>query len=201
MWRAIGNILNLVLPPTREATLLADIAPADLQRLYTPVETADALALCRYEEPVIRAAIIAAKFQSHQNAVGLLATLLDIWQSEKPQTHAIWIPMPLGRARARSRGYNQVERILQASQQLDPALIRTDVLYRSRETMPQTELPKSARSKNVVGAFSVAPGANITGAHLILVDDVLTSGNTMRSARQALLAAGPASLTCLALAH
>ena len=74
---------------------------------------------------------------------------------------------------------------------------------RRRATPPQKELSADARRRNVAGAFGLAKGAaaRIEGAHIILVDDVLTTGATLSSAARTLKKAGAARIDALVLAR
>jgi len=64
------------------------------------------------------------------------------------------------------------------------------VLCRQRNTIPQANLPPKQRFANVRRAFAVASGYDLTGLHVLLVDDVLTTGATCSEAARALKAAG-----------
>jgi ComF family protein len=97
------------------------------------------------------------------------------------------IPVPLGAARERERGYNQSERIASALGALIEAPVRCDVLRRVRETRTQTALAPEARQANLAGAFACAGAEGLTA---VLVDDVFTTGATLVSAAAALAAAG-----------
>ncbi len=78
------------------------------------------------------------------------------------------------------------------------------MLVRTRHTPPQTELDRAQRLKNLHGAFTInARGVpnTISSLHILLLDDVMTTGTTLRSAKAALATLRPASITCVALAH
>ena len=70
-----------------------------------------------------------------------------------------------------------------------------------RDTARQSSLPRAQRQKNLRGAFSVPAPDRVAGQRLALVDDVMTSGNTLNEAARTLLAAGAASVLALVVAR
>jgi len=70
-----------------------------------------------------------------------------------------------------------------------------------RDTGTQTALGGRGRLKNLVGAFGVRPGARVAGRHVLLVDDVLTTGATLDACARVLLWAGAASVRALLVAR
>jgi ComF family protein len=110
------------------------------------------------------------------------------------------LPLPLGARRLAERGYNQA---LELARRLAPAKVDARSLVRWRETAPQTTLDRSDRPGNVEGAFIVDPAraAALRGAHLLLVDDVMTSGASLSAAALALRRAGAARVSALVLAR
>ena len=89
------------------------------------------------------------------------------------------IPVPLHSKRLRQRGFNQVSLL---ARRLGSALrISVDYasLQRSRWTEPQTGLSRRQRATNVKGAFSLKSNKNVKGKGILLVDDVLTTGETV----------------------
>ncbi|MGJ4728872.1 ComF family protein, partial [Luteimonas sp. SDU101] len=101
------------------------------------------------------------------------------------------LPVPLHRSRLRQRGYDQA---LELARPLAAALrlpLLTGVLQRQRATRAQSELDAGARRRNLRGAFAVGAGMALP-AHVVLVDDVMTTGATLHAAARALRKAGVA---------
>jgi len=96
------------------------------------------------------------------------------------------LPVPLHRRRLKERGFNQA---LWLARTL-PGPVAPDTLVRTRHTRPQTGLDPRARRKNVRGAFAVVRPREVEGKRVLLVDDVYTTGATVRECSRALLAAG-----------
>lgn len=102
----------------------------------------------------------------------------------------VLVPVPLGRVRALERGYNQAALIARGLARAGLGEVDTALLTRSRETRPQAALARGDRAANVAGAFTVLSGASCTDRTIVLVDDVCTTGSTLRVAAAALAEAG-----------
>ena len=90
------------------------------------------------------------------------------------------IPVPLHWKRRWGRGYNQAEIIAQGVSAELGVPMRTDILKRIRKTQTQIKLDVSEKAKNVAGAFAVvAPATELK--HILLIDDVFTTGSTLHS--------------------
>lgn len=99
------------------------------------------------------------------------------------------VSVPASTARIRSRGYNQAALIAAACARSLGVPVDPLALIRLRETRSQVGLTRLERLENVVGAFAADP-ARVTGAAVLLVDDVYTTGATLRECLTALRAAG-----------
>lgn len=111
------------------------------------------------------------------------------------------VPVPLHPSRQRSRGYNQSELIgqgLSASAGLD---MDTTLLVRSKKTATQTRKNRQERWENMQEVFSVPDPGKIEAKHILLLDDVITTGATIESAAQCLLDSGAGKVSILALAR
>lgn len=98
------------------------------------------------------------------------------------------VPVPLHPAKEAQRGYNQSEVIAEAmAKQLGLALM-PHALMRNRATESQTSKSRTERAANVAGAFVVANTELLAGKHLLIIDDVLTTGATTEACALALLA-------------
>ena len=113
------------------------------------------------------------------------------------------VPVPLHRARLLARRYNQAALLARALGRLAgrPALL--DALRRIRRTAPLADLPAAERAREVADAFAVRPSraALLRGKHILLVDDILTSGATARACTLALRASGATGVDVLVAAR
>jgi ComF family protein len=111
----------------------------------------------------------------------------------------VLVPIPLGARKLRLRGYNQAARLARELGRAWGFPVRENALRRTRDTTTQTALTPDARLANVATAFAAAPPA--MDPHAILVDDVLTTGATLRVAARALADAGWAVITAVTFAR
>ena len=111
---------------------------------------------------------------------------------------ALLVPVPLHRRRRRRRGYNQSALLAAAIARSVGLRCDTRALVRHRPTVSQTRLDDGKRDSNVRGAFRVADRSGVSGGHIILVDDLVTSGSTVRSCVESMREAEPARVTILA---
>jgi len=111
------------------------------------------------------------------------------------------VPMPLHRTRLFTRRYNQSALLANALSRLSGVRHMPDALRRTRATRPLGELSAQARARMLEGAIAARRPAAVEGRHVLLVDDVLTSGATARNCTNALLDAGAAGVDVLVAAR
>ncbi|GAB2510277.1 ComF family protein [Pseudoxanthomonas sangjuensis] len=133
---------------------------------------------------------LAPRFKFHRDlAAGrLLAELMADGLVAAPRPEAL-VPVPLHRRRLRRRGYDQALELARPLARTLGIPLHADLLSRQRATAPQSELDAAARQRNLRNAFAVPPNRAMP-QHVALVDDVMTTGATLRAAARALLKAG-----------
>jgi competence protein ComFC len=104
------------------------------------------------------------------------------------------VPVPIHWTRRCMRGFNQAEMLVE---RLPPELVASKALLRIKATRPQVGLSPDERRLNLLGAF--AADSSVEGRRVLLVDDVVTSGQTARECARALRARGAAEVGVLAL--
>jgi ComF family protein len=108
------------------------------------------------------------------------------------------VPVPMHRAKIRRRGYNQAELLARALARRLGVRCETSLLTKTRDLAAQSKLPRAARSANVRGAFLASPRA--ASARILLVDDVCTTGATIRACATELARAGAARVCAAVVA-
>lgn len=110
------------------------------------------------------------------------------------------VPVPLHWRKQWDRGFNQAELLARqiASRRGLPV---ARALRRKRATAVQASLASAGRRRNVAGAFAVRDASRISGARVLLIDDVMTTGATANACATALKSAGAKSITLLTLAR
>ena len=110
-----------------------------------------------------------------------------------------WIvPVPLTKAKKKERGFNQSERLAKALSRELKVPVST-LLYKVTETRPQKELSALERSGNLLGAFEVE-GKNLSGARILLTDDLVTTGSTLDECAKMLKLYGASEVYAVAAA-
>ena len=167
--------------------------------------------LMDYRKQEVQDLIRSLKYDGNAYAAHLCSLVLaDFLREEIASTRSfsprpiLIIPLPLHESRERERGFNQISLVLDRLplEFRDGTLSRVAPLslIRTRATPRQTHLPRHERIANVRGAFHVTDLALVTHAQVFLIDDVTTTGATLRNAMLPLTRA-KASVTLIALAR
>lgn len=120
--------------------------------------------------------------------LALAAAMTDVLRPELqgPWRRPVLVPVPLHRARARERGFNQAAWLGAGMAAACGLCLLPRQLVRCRATLPQGDPRVLGRSANVEGAFALAGRSRVRGRRVVLVDDVTTSGATARACARVL---------------
>jgi ComF family protein len=169
----------------------------------------DIVAGCFYQDEPIKSLIWHVKFKRRNDALDVLAPHIQsafrksLKRCNIPHTATIaLIPIPLWHARQRERGFNQSEVIASLiAEGHAQARLFPEILVRTRATDPQSKtLSKQERKSNIKNCFRVVSPLPPNHA-IILIDDIVTTGATMREAMRMLKKAGAKHVYGFALAH
>lgn len=160
---------------------------------YGRVRIAAAGSLFYFSRPsVMQEILFALKYHRQQETGMWLGRLLgqQLQASGRFTTLTAIVPVPLHSKKQRKRGYNQSQLIAEGVAAVCQLPVWSDVVHRTRFTDTQTQLTREERLLNLQNAFMVAPVASLEGSHLLLVDDVITTGATLEACAIALRQAG-----------
>ena len=209
-WVKVDEILDVFLPPhcalcgqsiARRplcAGCLVDLPWLPPYRVPTVRGFDQVWSALAYEYPVDRL-ITEAKFGKQLATARALGELLAVRRPDVIRPPDLVVPVPLHWRRQAERGFNQAEEIARGlCRQLDWRLAM-GVCERVRATPAQSTLSAAERRKNLHAAFLAHPLR--PGLHLLVIDDVLTTGATAEAVAGALRRAGAASLQLWTVAH
>ena len=111
------------------------------------------------------------------------------------------VPVPLHPSRLASRGYNQAALLAGPVARALGVPLAARALVRTRDTAQQAKLDRDARLRNLMQAFAVRAPREIAGKRVLLVDDVRTTGATLRACQDALAHAGAIEVTSAVVAR
>lgn len=151
---------------------------------------------------IARDLVHAMKFGDRPDIALLLARMMATAGAALTSGADIIVPIPLHRSRLWSRRYNQAAALAQAVSKITGIPFDPTLLRRIRRTAPQVGLSRTARARNLRGAFALpAKHAHlVAGKRVLLIDDVMTSGATASAATRTLRKAGAVDVDVLTFA-
>lgn len=151
---------------------------------------------CLYEG-VLREAILRLKFR---DGTSLAPTLAKLIAPLVPKDAEVLVPVPMHRSALRRRMYNQAALLARALGRMRKLPVEMRALVRVKASDGQAQRTRAQRLKLSSGDFKADP-KRVKGRHVVLVDDIYTTGATARACALALKAAGAARVTVVTLAY
>jgi len=150
----------------------------------------------------VRQSIIRFKFYGQKQFAAFYAEKMaeHILKSYLPLRFDAVTSVPISAERRKLRGYNQSELIARAAaKQLN--LPYYEYLVKTADNKEQHKLNKKERNKNVKGVYKAIDGRDIAGKNILLIDDIVTTGATLRECASVLLQSGAQKVDCAAIAE
>jgi len=143
-------------------------------------------------ENLIRSQILALKFQEKPYVFKTIAYFLKNIQKsfENLERYDIIIVVPISRQRNKERGYNQSYLIAKEISKIIKIPITCKVLYKTKNTVPQSSLNQKQREENAKGAYVSNNIDKIKNKRILLLDDIYTTGNTVNECAKVLIQNG-----------
>lgn len=217
--KAIGFLLDFILPRSDEVKILESLKPEEFKkRVFSETSgehpASGTLILFPYAHPLVRQAVWELKYRGNKKIARLLAACLYEKLREKYSENnlprggsgekLLLLPIPLSKQRRKERGFNQCELLTDGLSEIDRgALFETDnnLFVKIKDTPSQTKNSRAARLRNLSGCFALAEPGRLLGRHVVIIDDVMTTGATLEEAKKVLLQGGVKKVTRVAIAH
>ena len=165
-------------------------------------QLAAASAFLRYEPGTASASIFMGfKYSGKQALAHFMGTLMaaDLKGTGFFDDINLIVPIPLSRQRLKHRGYNQSECLAAGVAEHTGLPLVTDIVTRTVDNPTQTNLNAEERQSNVAGIFHLERPEAVAGRHVLIVDDVLTTGATVASCANEIATAGEVKISVLTL--
>ena len=202
--KLIDNILNLIYPPVcgfcdkickehlckKCEMVIKKYENSSIRKSEKEYFTEMAY-IFKYED-IIRDILIKYKFQSKSYIYKTFSKI--ILKNKKIcgflKNYDIIIPVPIHKKRIKKRGYNQTELIArEISKKLD-LKYEGNILIKVKNVLPQSELTKKERQKNIKGAFGIKNAEKIKNKKVLILDDIYTTGSTLNECARILKQSG-----------
>ncbi|MFZ2038362.1 MAG: phosphoribosyltransferase family protein [Minisyncoccia bacterium] len=210
----VSFIIDTVFPPP---PLVQRLIGLSVEEIISEISRSDSLpdknsiAILSYKHPLTRTAIWEMKYRGNRAITRKMALVIydyllielseaSTWQNF---TEPIIVPIPLSPERLRERGYNQAGKLAKELVKIDKGenfKLNSDWLKKVRSTDSQSHTRnRTERLNNLKNCFSAS--SDVEGKNIILLDDVITTGATMKEAKNTLRQAGAKKVICVAVAH
>ncbi|MFC4231177.1 ComF family protein [Parasediminibacterium paludis] len=155
-----------------------------------------------HKDGLVQHLVTQLKYKNHQEMGVFLGKLIghQLSATDRFDSVDVLVPLPLNHRKEDKRGYNQATLICEGISQTWPKLICTDVVKRTIFTESQTSKTRIDRWQNMEGVFELSNANSIAGKHVLLVDDVTTTGATLEACGCEILKAPNTTLSIVTVA-
>lgn len=163
-----------------------------------------ASSLCYFNSgSLIQSLLHQLKYKGNKELGYFLGRLMGetLQQSNRFQNIDALIPLPLYKSREKKRGYNQAAVLCEGMSEVMKLPVLTGSVLRKAATATQTQKSRQQRWENIEGKFEISNPSKLKGRHLLLVDDVITTGATLEACGQELLKIEDLKLSIVSLAY
>jgi len=219
--KGLKQVINFLLPQNENIERLLNVSQGNLRRLLPKAEVInDSLSfpIFSYRNKDVRTLLWALKYKNNTEVLSRLAQfvyeeILEVAEEKmmyEGKNKIALIPIPMNKSGERHKGFNQTEVLCQEIRKISQNNFEVwNILEKTRETKHQAELKRSERLENMRASMQVninakrvlnskARGKNYL---LIIIDDVYTTGATIKEARRALSEIGMEDVLAITIAH
>lgn len=145
----------------------------------------------KYED-LIRSQILSLKFHEKPYVYKTITYFLKNMQKnfENLKKYDIIIVVPISKKRQKERGYNQSQLIAKEISRIIKAQVVKKIIYKIKNTVPQSSLNKKQREENAKGAYEARNIKKIKNKKVLIIDDIYTTGNTVNECAKVLVQKG-----------
>ena len=193
----------------------SSLCTACISRLHKPDSSLfdDIDSAFHYKDKPAKKILHSFKFKNNHSLAAVLARVLHDRMLDTLSerlildnfTDPLLIPIPITKKKRRERGFNQTELLCKELLKInsgDGIKYNAKILIKTKETKPQSLIKnRQLRMKNILGCFEVADPELIKNRNIILIDDIVTTGATLREAKRVLKKAGARRVIAFAIAH
>ncbi|WP_421900585.1 ComF family protein [Maridesulfovibrio sp.] len=176
----------------KRACISCQTVPRNFSRLY----------FHSIHQELLREMILGWKFNNQYGYNAIFRQFISDLCADLPEISQpdLIIPVPLHPSRLRERGFNQSMILARYAASALKVDLSDHALIRARKTIPQTKLSGAERRTNLHTAFTAAPSL-VAGKHILLMDDVYTTGSTVDECSRTLLEAGASRVEVMTLSR
>jgi ComF family protein len=155
------------------------------------------------KDSLLQHLLIQLKYKGNKEAGYFLGRMMGyaLSKAEKFKQVDLLVPLPLHNKKEHTRGYNQANLICQGIAEVLKLPVVTDAVSRIQFTQTQTRQNRQARWQNMEGVFAITEPSPLLNKHILLIDDVITTGATLEACGSAILGVEGALLSIASAAY